>query len=94
MAKFITRVELHKQISEDYETLHATMKNAGFKKSIPANDGKEYALPSAEYYIEGVYTLAYVFDAANKAATSTGKKFWIITSEINYATFELNPISK
>ena len=89
MATYITRIELHNANFKDYTNLHAAMRRQGFAQSITANDGREYILPTAEYFINTPADRSTVYNSAMQAATSTGRAFWIITSETNNSTFEL-----
>jgi hypothetical protein len=74
MAKFTVRVELHKsRSSEEYEELHTAMEKMGFSRTIQSDKGKEYYLPTAEYYCEGIFTIDEVRTTARSAANSTGK---------------------
>jgi hypothetical protein len=49
MAKFITRVELHKATREDCDRLHTAMEKRAFSRTITAANGTDYDLPMAEY---------------------------------------------
>lgn len=79
MSYFLTRVELHNATYSDYETLHNEMAKQGFKRTIPADNGVKYSLPTAEYYFEGNYTAQDVNNLAKAAATKTNKNFGAIT---------------
>jgi hypothetical protein len=83
MSQFITRVELHGAIADDYETLHSAMSRAGFSRTIVGDSGVKSHLPTAEYHVIGNYTLDAVYEAAVNAANSTGKRFWILSTEIS-----------
>jgi hypothetical protein len=87
MAKFTTRVELHKANSEDYDTLHEEMENQGFTRTIKSDDDKEYHLPEAEYNYEGSITRDSVMTKAKTAANKTGKKYSILITESNGRTW-------
>lgn len=87
MQRFITRIELHKADSDDYETLHQEMEKEGFDKTIKNGNNIEYHLPDGEYYYDKTiphdpnkkdYTI--VLEKAKLAASKTKKSFSIITS--------------
>ena len=80
MSYYITRVELHYATYEDYERLHAAMRQAGFSRFVVGDNGQTYHLPTAEYYVEGNYEASTVRDAAVRAATTTGKNFAVIVT--------------
>lgn len=81
MARFTTRVELHKADEEDYETLHSSMEREGFSRSILSNDGTAYHLPTAEYNIEDDYSRDQILAKAKKAANSTGCSYEVLVTE-------------
>jgi hypothetical protein len=96
MARFITRIELHKAIwPDDYNELHKQMKKEGFTNEISGSDGITYALPTAEYYKEGEFTLAAILESAKKAANTIGKNYGVISSLAPSSTWSgLEPIKK
>jgi hypothetical protein len=71
--KYLVRVELHSASYGDYETLHNAMAAAGFQRTIRADDGTLYYLPTAEYVIETLQAGEQVRTAADSAASRTGK---------------------
>ncbi len=82
MSIFIVRIELHHASTrQDYENLHTQMDANGLSRTIQANDGVTYALPTAEYTATGDYTIQQVLTAAKAAATTTGKTFAVFISE-------------
>jgi hypothetical protein len=82
MAAYLIRIELHNATwPDDYNTLHAAMHEAGFDHRLLADDGKYYRLPTAEYSINGNYTILAVRTAANEAAVSTGRSAEILIVE-------------
>ena len=83
MAKFTIRVELHGANSEDYENLHSQMEKQGFSRTITADNGTEYYLPTAEYNIEVLLTQQEVLDLAKIAANRTKKSFAALVTESN-----------
>jgi hypothetical protein len=84
MAQFITRVELHGATYQDYENLHREMEGRGFSRSIPADSGTWYQLPTAEYWINNSgQTRDTVLAAADAAANATGKTHGVIVTESN-----------
>ncbi len=52
MSQFTVRIELHNANAEDYNKLHKAMEADGFSRTITANDGTVYHLPTAEYDFE------------------------------------------
>jgi hypothetical protein len=90
MAMFITRVELHGASEQDYQVLHAAMDSENFSRTITANNGVRYQLPTGEYVsfsstldADGVMTLA------KRAANTTGRTSWVLTSRANACRFDL-----
>ena len=82
MARFTTRVELHKATDEDYNTLHKAMEKFGFTRTIEGDEGKTYRLPTAEYNrIREDLTINKVMDDAKEAASSTKLKYWVLVTE-------------
>ena len=81
MAKFSVRVELHAASYADYEKLHASMERRGFSRTIKADAGKTYHLPTAEYDGGGDVTLQQVLELAKAAAAETGKTFEVFVTE-------------
>ena len=53
MSSFTVRVELNSATVQDYVRLHGCMENAGFSRTIRADDGRLFHLPPAEYALEG-----------------------------------------
>lgn len=80
MARFTTRVELHKATETDYETLHEEMANEGFSRTITSGENIEYYLPTAEYNLIGEYTPDSVREFAERAAKKTGKMHSILVT--------------
>lgn len=73
MASFIVRVELHGALTEaTYTRLHNSMAAVGFSRTIVANDGHSYWLPTAMYTANSVGTAESVRIAASNAASATG----------------------
>lgn len=72
MSRFTVRVELHNYKSDDYEQLHEKMLNAGFVKTITAdNSGVTYDLPDAEY--------SYI---SNETKQEVGRKAYDIAKSV------------
>ena len=72
MASYLVRIELHTATwPDDYNTLHKAMHEAGFDHRLLGSDGKYYRLPTAEYSIDGNYTIENVRQSANQAAATT-----------------------
>lgn len=87
MAYFMIRVELHDATWQDYDTLHQEMGKEGFSRTIQANDGALYQLPTAEYVIGANGTTEQVLDAAKRAAARTRKSFGVIASQASNSTW-------
>lgn len=83
MADYFTRVELHRADSDDYDVLHAAMKDAGFFRAVRGHDGKVVRqLPTATYHKSALTDSAStVRDQAKAAADQTGKKSKVLTVE-------------
>ena len=75
MANFTVRVELHgiKEGHPDYEKLHAEMTERKFKVTS-TRDGKDYALPHAEYRLrKSDLSRREVADLAEAAVAAAGR---------------------
>jgi hypothetical protein len=94
MANFITRVELHNALWVDYETLHTEMAKEGFTRTIVSGQGVRYNLPTAEYYITGLYSTQQVLTMACNAAVRTGKQYSVIASETSNSAWQNLTVSK
>jgi hypothetical protein len=81
MTAFTTRVELHRATADDYEELHAEMEARGFRRSITANTGDAYQLPTAEYNWIGSATRQQVRALAEAAAAAMGRKAAVLVTE-------------
>lgn len=94
MANYLARVELHDAKYEDYETLHEAMRKRGFVRTIVANDGKKYQLPTGTYVAEKTNaTLEQAYNASTAAAAETGKTYWVIVVDWASARFALQQVS-
>ncbi|MGA2047278.1 MAG: hypothetical protein ABSG96_06275 [Terracidiphilus sp.] len=81
MASYIARVELHSASYEDYETLHATMLQRGFSRTIVGGDGATYFLPTGTYDVAATNaTLDQAYNAAVAAAADTKKSYSLIVA--------------
>jgi hypothetical protein len=91
MASFTVRVELHNATEGDYEELHTAMENEGFIRTIQGSDGKVYRLPTAEYnrILDGL-TRNTVLQDAKSAASSTGRRYWVLVTESKGRTWSLD----
>jgi hypothetical protein len=90
MANYVARIELHSATYDDYETLHAAAQRRGFSRTIVANDGKKYQLPTGTYVAENTnVTLEQAYDAARAAAAETRKAFWTVVADWASARFSL-----
>ncbi len=94
MASFITRVELHNALGQNYEVLHLAMEGQGFSRKVKSNTGTWYLLPTAEYSFEGAVTRSTLLEKAKIAATKTGKSFSIILTESAGQTWYNLPTAK
>jgi|ERR1700730_6327065 hypothetical protein len=82
MAQFTTRVELHGVTWQDHNKLHSAMELQGFSRTIKAEDGVSYVLPTAEYNRAGDgLTARQVLGDAKIAASSVAAKFSILVTE-------------
>lgn len=82
MTTFMTRIELHgNPTAQDYAKLHAAMEQKGFSRTIVANNGTRYQLPTAEYSAETGLSLEEVLNHANAAAATVWRQFSVLTSE-------------
>lgn len=82
MALFITRVELHGAQELNYTHLHEQMARLGFSRGIVNANGVKFQLPTAEYAISVNETPTSIVNLAKSAANSTGKKSWILVTEV------------
>jgi len=81
VAKYIARVELHDANGDDYETLHDSMANRGYGRTIVGDNGSTYQLPTGTYVTpETDATLVTAHNAAKEAADETGKSSAIIVA--------------
>ena len=89
MAMFLTRVELHSATGADYDRLHVEMAKQKFSRTIPADDGSRYQLPTAEYYSQGDLSVEAVRKLADVAIAATGKSAWVISVRWDMASWRL-----
>jgi hypothetical protein len=88
MAWFIVRVELHNDPTwRDYDVLHKAMEAEGFSRTITADSGTVFHLPTAEYLLAGNSNRQQACDKAKRAAARTGKPFSVLVTESNGATW-------
>jgi len=83
MSDFLTRVELYdaKWPDEYISRLPSAMAREGFSRTITDEKGIVYELPIAEYYKSTSENIEQVLERANKAVTTTGKKFGVIVGD-------------
>jgi hypothetical protein len=81
MAQFTTRVELHFASEAHYEVLHREMARRGFSRTIRADTGETYHLPTAEYDCTADEPRPAVLAAAQAAAVQTGKSASILVTQ-------------
>jgi hypothetical protein len=86
--KYLVRVELHSASYSDYEMLHKAMAAAGFQRTIRADDGTLYYLPTAEYVIETSQIGERVRVAADSAAARTGKPHAVLVVRYDLAWWQ------
>lgn len=82
MAKFTVRVELHDAESDDYALLHEEMEKKGFSRTITGGKGVVYHLPTAEYVLDGDFTMDQVYEKAKLAADQTWEEFGLLVNEV------------
>jgi len=95
--QFITRIELHgAKWPEDYIALHSYMMAARFYRTIIAEDGRQYYLPSATYRSYGDLTAQDVRRLAAEAAAKTGRQCSVLVTDENLSCWEgleqVNPL--
>ena len=91
MNNYITRIELHYALEQDYQTLHNQMSQSGFSRTIMGDNGVAYMLPTATYSYQGSANIDDVYNAAANAANTTGKSSWILVSQTSKNQFWLTP---
>jgi len=86
MSSFTTRVELHGATYENYNTLHAAMERAGFKRYLVGTVNgvtKRFAMPTAEYdYERASLTCTQVRDLAKRIADGVRAGAWVLTTQV------------
>ena len=93
MPNFIARVELHSASYADYENLHVFMQQNGYLRTIRADDGNTYQLPTGTYVSTGTFSSSDVaLRAAINAADATGKKSAVIIADWNAAKWQGLPL--
>ena len=81
MANYMARVELHQAGPEDYERLHANMKQRGYLREMTGEDGAIY-LPTGTYFVTNTSAMLHVaLNAAMDAAKETGKSAAVIVTD-------------
>jgi hypothetical protein len=91
MARFITRVELHGAGGIDYENLHRFMAAEKFHRTITADDGQIYNLPTATYFSFGQLLAEDVRTLATRAAARTGRTADILVTDAGTIAWTLKP---
>jgi hypothetical protein len=82
MANYMARVELHQAGPEDYERLHASMRQRGYVREMPGEDGAIYQLPTGTYFVTNTSAMLHVaLNAAVDAAKETGKSAAVIVTD-------------
>jgi hypothetical protein len=93
MAKYITRVELHRAAGPDYDRLHLFMAARAFGRTIVSDDGIEYELPTATYFSHGTASAFEVRALATAAAAATGKAADVLVTEAGNICWQLRPVN-
>jgi hypothetical protein len=62
MPKYIVRVALGNEASDDYQKLNLLMQGIGFANLITSNDGRAYQLPAGEFIRIDVRSVTAVLD--------------------------------
>jgi len=89
MANYIARVELHSATYEDYESLHASMQTRGYSRTIAADNGVVYKLPTGTYVVRNTNVeIDVARNAAVAAAQATGKSSSVIVADWTRASWE------
>jgi hypothetical protein len=82
MANYMARVELELAGPEDFERLHASMKQRGYVREIAGEDGVVYRLPAGSYFVTGSSAnLEVALRAAVDAANETGKDAAVMVTD-------------
>ena len=93
MPNFITRAELHSASYADYENLHAYMQQNGYSRTIKADSGNTYQLPTGTYVSVGCFPSAdLALQAAVTAANATGRKSSVIVADWSSTKWQGLPI--
>src|SRR5438874_2336820 len=88
MANYLATVQMHLGVPEDYERLHASMKQRGYLRQITGEDGVFYQLPAGTYLVTGSSAnLEVALRAAVDAANETGKKCGVMVTDWNAVTW-------
>lgn len=95
MQNFISRVELHSATYDDYENLHMYMQRHGYARTVRADNGTIYKLPTGTYCSNReMFSASEAMEAAAAAARSTGKEFEVISAEWRSASWQGLPVVK
>ena len=82
MANYLARIELDAASPEDYERLHAGMRQRGYLREITGEDGVAYQLPAGTYYVsESSAVLSVALHAAVDAAKETGRRAAVFVTD-------------
>lgn len=94
MPNFIARVELHSASYDDYENLHAYMRQYGYARTIKGDNGTTYQLPTGTYVSTTQFTsTSAALQAAGAAANATGKSSSIIVADWSAASWQGLPVA-
>lgn len=81
MAQVVVRVELHGATTEDqYQRLHTAMQARGFARTIVADGGARYLLPTATYYSDRYADAASATDAAWQGANGIAPSYAVLAT--------------
>ena len=78
MSNYLVRVELHGANYAHYEQLHKAMAAKGFLRTIVADSGVGYSLPTAEYTMSTSQNGTAVRQMADSAADTTGLRHGVL----------------
>ncbi len=78
--QYIVRIELHDHQDGDYDVLHAAMAARGFTRTIVADNGLTYDLPTATYRTISLGTLGEIGATANTAAATTKREHIVLVT--------------
>ena len=90
MPRYLARVELHNGVTGDYARLNNMMRAVTFKTSMTGDNGRRYALPSGEYFLETERDLHAVRGLIEHTLEQIGNDHVFIIVEIASAAWSLH----